>query len=323
MDHANPQVETLVWADARCADLVGQVLGRMKQAHVLAVGGPRKAQVAELAGSHDAPLEDDLRKMLIERPAAYLLLATAAGVAPGDLAQARAAATVVLAIEPPAFAAEVSPTHSGGPPALIATPWLRMSRTWLSAADPQQALGELRSMQMTAVGPPGAGSLLARLYDALEAVIHLLGPPETIDASLTGAAGSSATAAEDLRTLSGSLTAHLRFANDRAAVLHVADRAAMWRRHMLVIGSDGVLDWSDAAYRLTGPTGAEVDQTPPAHDQTDPIDLIVRQWQRLIDGSVAPASVDARTILACCQAAALSCRTGQLESPGTFLRMTA
>lgn len=318
-------IETLVWADARCVDTVAQVLGRMKDVHVLAVGGPRKAQITELATQFDAPAEDDLRKMLVDRPAAYLLLATATGVSSADLAQARQTSTVTLAIEPPAFAFDAEPLRSNGLPAVVTLPWLRQSRTFLAAADPHEALGTPHTVNITAVGPPRTGSLLSRLYDALETAIHLLGMPDVLDAALSGSPAPGSAPADDLRSLSGHLTAHLRFSGDRAAMIQVSDRAPAWLRRIVATGSEGLFDWSDTAYRLTAPDGHVLDEVTAESsggDALPAVQLMLHQWQRLLDGSTSPAATPSRQVLACCHAAALSCRTGQHESPATFLRLS-
>src|SRR5205085_11200398 len=108
------------------------------------------------------------------------LLGTVEGVGPGDLAAAAEAKTTVLAMEPPGGWGDQ------GPRPIVLAPSMRQSPAWLSAADPLQAIGTPRSIMVTSTSNPGDGTLYARLYEALEVLIGLLGVPVTIDASLAG-----------------------------------------------------------------------------------------------------------------------------------------
>src|SRR5688572_18653145 len=91
----------LVWCDGRRAALTQGVLGRLADLHALAVGGPTRGQIAELAAALGAKLHDDLRKMLIDQPARWLLLATCEGVGAAELKLAAEAGLGILALEPP------------------------------------------------------------------------------------------------------------------------------------------------------------------------------------------------------------------------------
>ncbi len=341
-----PPLELLVWADGRTAPLVQNLLGRMGLVRVLAVGGPRKAQVADLAAAFEAPASDDLRAMLIETPPQYLLLACSSGVSAAELQQAQSSGTTVLAIEPMNFdTTELTTARPGSGAGLVLTaPWWRMSGSWLNAADPQQALGEIGSMQATCLGPAEAGSLFARLFDLMEMMIHLKGMPETVDASLTAAGGP---APDDLRRLTGHLTAHLRFGDGASAAVLASDRAPCWHRQLQILGDQGLLQLTDRQYHLltndgrmldsssapglpgvTVGSGTEADKpntaTPAkagAKEWVDPAELIARQWRRLIDGSTPPSPAPIKHILASCQAVMLSCRTNGPESPATMLKL--
>jgi hypothetical protein len=321
--------EVMVWADDRSVPLVRQVLGQMGMVRVLGVGAPRKGQVADLAAELDAPAGDDLRAMLAQAPPEYLLLASSSEVTAQELAQAHASGTITLALEPVPFEVNIADeARPGSSSAMIAAPWWRMSPTWLKAADPQQALGEIRSINAAALSTPDAGSLFARLHDVLEMIISLRGLPESVDASITGHASCIH---DDLRRIAGHLTAHLRFGQHASAVIHISDRAPCWHRSLQIVGDQGMLELNDRHYRLLAADGRILDESsPPAATSSststptgdvDVAQLIVRQWRRILDGSPAPEPVQPRQVLACCQAVSLSCRTASPESPQTLLRM--
>jgi hypothetical protein len=261
--------------------------------------------------------------MLVDQPASHLLLATGEGVGPKGLAEARRGDTVVLAIEPAASIAsdlDSSDKKPGGGFKVVPMPWMRMCPAWLSAAEPQEALGTLKSLQVTAIAPPSIGSLYARLYDAMNLVVHLMGVPATIDAALTG---PLAEPAEDLRRVTGHMTAHLRFGNGGSAILQVSDRAATWHRSLIALGTEAQLMLSDHSYHLIGNDGQDLDRLEPESDApVDPVDLITLQWKRLVDRPTTIATIEPRVLISCCQTALLSCRTGGLESPETLIHMS-
>lgn len=317
------QHEVLVWTDSDRAPLVEATLQRMEGLglHVLGVGGPRRGPLADLARRLSAPLGDDFRKMVIDQPAGYLLLATSDGLSPGDLDQVRRHQMSVLAIEPAPIRSEsLLPADRGREEMLgrlVPAPWMRQSPSWLSAAEPQEAIGAIRTVRLSALGPYAAGSLFARLYDALDMLIHLLGVPDTVDASLSGPLSEPP---QDVRALTGNLTAHLRFASGVSAVLHASDRSARWLREMVVMGTEGQLFLTESDYRLFASSGTSLDDRR-IPGPVEPADLIAFQWKRLLEGRPLPGTVDPLSVVACCETALLSCRTGSSESTETLLRI--
>lgn len=316
------QHEVVIWADAASVELARTVMGRMPELRATAVGGHRRTGLADLADAVDAPVIDDLRRILIEQPPAYLLLASAAGVSGEELRQARNAGAVVMALEPVLNVDHAAPGVADDPlkPSLpVLGWWWRQSPAWLAAAEPQQALGSIRAANVVSLAPAYTASLLARLMDAMDMLVHLLGLPETVDAALTGALGEPP---EELRGLTGNLTAHMRFADRVNASLIVSDRAATWQRRLTTLGAHAQLELGDVGYRLHRLDGSTLDAVPGLDDPLDAVDLLIQQWRRIIAGTVTPRRPDPRRLIACCQAALLSCRTGQLESPGTLMRMS-
>lgn len=321
MAKANPPVEAIIWTDATRAALVQSVLDQMPMVRVLGVSGPRKGELHDLGEALDLTPGDDLRKMLIDAPAQFLLLATAAAAGRDDLQLARQQSVHVICLTPPAAqAGDLLEYPRGQEPSgrLVHAPMLRMSPAWLSAADPQELLGTIESLSLAALGTMNQGTLYARLHDAMDLVIDLMGLPDSIDAALTGPLPEPP---ESLRGLTGSLTAHLRFADQAGATLHLSDQGHIWYRQAQIIGKQGQLVLGDHVYHLVTEQTNEATESADVQTSMHVDALIARQWQWMVDHQVGPEVADARQVLACCQAALLSCRTGQGESPHALMQM--
>lgn len=326
----DPQYETLIWTDASHAELVRKVCKLVDGVSVLGVGGPNKADLVDLGQRVAAgTLGDDLRQMIVDLQPAYLLLATAEGVKREDIALALECGADVISLEPPGGKATESPLPKSKkqpdwPGRFALAPLLRLSPAWLSAADPQQALGEIASFSIVNLTPPNGSSLFARLHDSLDLVIALMGPPTLIHGSML----SSASAVDDPRQLTGHMTAHMMFASGASGVIYVSDQAAVWSRRLAMLGDSGQLTLSDTQYRLYSKNGEHLDDALGDPAPGDPAELIARQFRRLIDhaGPLSDAGPigsppQLSRILACCHAAMLSSRNGQAEDVGRFLRM--
>ncbi|MEX0655420.1 MAG: hypothetical protein WD534_01895 [Phycisphaeraceae bacterium] len=334
-DEATLAPEVTVWADTAGAGAASAVLDRMGSAvRPIGVGGPRVTAVDQLARTLGCAREDDLRKMLVDRPAAFLLLATMRQASVEDVLTAVRQGTLVLALEPVAEELrELSAIGSGGGrptgdaeagPAgrIVAAPAFDQSPGYLSAAEPGEALGEPRTIRYESLGQAGEGSLYARLLDGWRTVLEFSSLPMTVDASLAGAVAESP---ESLRDLAGALTAHGRMNDGSSAVLHVADRAGESRRALCVLGGEGQLRVDDVSYGLWQTTGELLDDARPETGASF-ADLVSWQWRRLIDrlDGVLPEPASPRReaeALACCLASLLSIRTGQPESPAKLVQM--
>ncbi len=318
--------EVTIWTDGPRAAAVGDVIELMGgQVKPIGVGGPRVAEVDELARRCDCRRDDDFRKMLIDRPASYVVLATMDEATCDDLTYAAEQSSTILAIEPPATTGDdldtlVSAMDAGAQrivpmPAFVATPG------WTRAADPRETLGSPRSLVFDTCGRLSETSLFARLLDAWQTLMHFTGMPQSIDAAL---AGPITDVPRDLRGMTGSITAHARLTDGASAVIRATDRAGVSRRLLHVISDAADLQVRDADYELHDATGTLIDEHRPKLARTGLADLIAAQWQRLIerrgDASTWPHGLDADA-LACCQACLLSAKTGTPEDPGKLLRM--
>ena len=237
-----------------------------------------------------------------------------------DLDQARRNGMHVLAVGPPVDQLEQTHVDRGRDEAkgkLFVVPWWRTSPAWQSAADPQEALGEIWAIEAMSLCPPSHGSLYGRLYDCLDMVVNLMGLPDMIDAALSGPLSEPP---QHLRHLTGALTAHLRFGEKASAQVFVSDRSSIWSRRMEAIGSEGQLRLCDGTYSLYA-KDQPLDALEGGDGQMDAGQLIASQWQRLAQHGMSPTPIDTKAVVACAATILLSCRTGQGESPTTMLRM--
>jgi hypothetical protein len=316
--------EVTVWTTPAKADLAERLLDVMGgSVRPLGVGGPRSTEIDRLAKRWDCPAGNDLRKLLIDRPAAYLLMMSLDGVRAADLQAAARAGTRVLCLEP--WAVERSELDAaatpGQPDALGFAPAFLQSPGCLAAADPQDQLGHPRLVRFVSHGRADEGSLLARLIDGWLSVLSFNDLPESIDATLHHAGPGGSRAAEP-RDLSGWLTAHARLADGSAVLFEASDRAASPRRHLLTLGPDAQLRITDGRYQLQNSEENLIDAGGEDKNHPPYIDLVARQWRQWIErpAPVVPPSRRARA-LACVHASLLSARTGSPESPTKLMKI--
>jgi hypothetical protein len=200
--------------------------------------------------------------------------------------------------------------------------------------------GTVRTLVLESYCRTEDGSLGARLLDAMDIVQSLLGEPEQVEASHVPALHAAAPGAarsspgESLRTLHGTLTANLRFADGRAASLVLTDQGGRWERRLTLLAapwggadapvrggrlraSDEGVEWISAAGELVDGGVPEV----PAHDR-DAAGPIAAQLRAMLERRSAPlVPVSYAAVLAMAGAALLSARTGEGESPETILKI--
>lgn len=316
--------EVVVWTGPGRAPLVAQVLDVMGAAvEPLGVGGPRVGAVADLAASLGCGYEDDLRKLIVEHPASFLLLAELSGASVDDLKAAAAQNTAILCLEPPAGDFDTLDQIDAIAGSIHLLPAFVQSPGSLAAANPAEALGERRVVGFDSAGR--SATLFARLWDAWATALSYIETPQSIDAALTSgsAAGAVAEPPEQLAQLSGCLTAHGRVASGGSVVLELADAAGSDRRSLHVVSEATELRVEDGGYELHQAGGKLLDSTL-TDEPTTWADLIAHQWRRRLDRPGAAAGSNFRgrgDVLACCLATLLSTRTGEPESPADLRRM--
>lgn len=344
---------TLVWMEPHQIPLVEAVADRAGLRLVAAGAPPQSLRGrAGEGGRGPAGLEwfSDLRRALVNSEAKLVWLATSRGAEPGGVgseappldvgelgAILRERRLVGISLEPPAAPSAVALSELGESVRFV--PLLADTRLFAGALDAIAAMGPPRSAVVRLESGAGAGSVAARLYDACHLLARVWGVPESIDASAVqpvSGAGLPLPLGEELLRLRGEVIAHARFAGGRAAALALSDRAGRWRRELVLLGEGGRLALTDAGFERTDPSGALVDSSRTVAGAPAPrggagglfeadagaVEAIAGPIADLLDPHAPrPVPADRATVLAIAEAALLSARTGQPESPATVLRM--
>ncbi len=329
----------ILWTEPHRAAIAKRVIEMLDPApQLLAVGGPRGSSVPELAKALDVPFDDDLRKLLVDYNAAYLLAATSQPIPAEDVLTAVAQDVTVLSLEP--FAGQLdewvslesqvlgvieNPAPNAVGTRLVRMPIFTQSPGFLAATDPFELLGDQRVIGFESSGVHESASLFARLYDAWATVLRFIDVPETIDASLVG---PLAELPEQLPFITGIMSAHARLSDQASVIIQVSDRSGCNHRMLHVIGAEAELRVTNTGYDLRHPAGDVIDHADDSGEVIEDAGLIAHQWERLLqqdaDGAagggvvMSPSQAD---ILACCLTCLLSARTGQPESPRRVIEM--
>lgn len=344
----------LAWLEPSQQPLLEAVAARAKL-RIVGAGSPASSARAGAIRIEGAQEFTDLRSVLTSTEAAAVLLMTGAGAEPiaatGEqsplrdaellrLCQSRSMA--VLPLEPlPSSAADLAALapaanseHWGWTPML---PLLARSRVFFDAAEALQAFGPPRTLSISFWSGPGQGSLASRLFDASLLAHTLLGVPESIDASVVtrvSVSGVRMAPGETLRDLRGDLTANLRYAGAKAASFSLSDRGGRWFRGVSIVGDAGRLRFDEKCFEHITVEGTTADSSapprrrsgsaavPPELADVGAAEAIAEAISRALDPHALKAPpLDLAAVLATCDAAILSARTGQPESPATILRM--
>lgn len=244
--------ELILWTDPQRAPLAGQIIRAMGSAiRLIGMGGPRGGDSLQLALNHSLPRTDDLRKLLVEYPATYLLLASADAIDPKLLVLAMNQGTTVLALEPIAslFEQIVNTKAPQGDGKLLAIPAFTFGHAWVKAGETHDILGSIRLIAFESTGPVVQQTLHARLAEAWQVVSRFAAMPESIDASLIGPLSEIP---EDPRAITGHLTAHARLPRGASAQVTLCDQTSTHQRRLVVIGDQGRLIMTDTTYQLYG-----------------------------------------------------------------------
>lgn len=333
----------ICWLDTAQAPLVREVAAAAN-IKIVGAGSPTRAQSGAVATELSTEPVDDLRVALTDAHADAVFIAAlgdfgrsdAASDAPALLA-ARARGVEVISLEPfPVSAIDLATRGwldigQGIRPAdatrLVPLP--RNARSFRDATEVLAILGEVRSVAIEALGSVVHGSLAARLIAALDTVALLMGEPESIDAVYCSPAktpGLHALPGETLANLHGDMAISLRFSGGRAATILASDHAGAWSFTCTAIGTGGRLRLHDHGFDLFAHDGARVDEAvhrrPSKAAPSLAAAAIADAISRTLDPQIPDAGpMDWAGVLSMAQAALLSSRTGQGESPATFRSM--
>ncbi len=267
------------------------------------------------------------------------------------------AQTPVVALGPSPVAAPVETRAARIPLWCGCVPLLRFSEPVAAATDLLEQFGPVRGANVVSCGPAWGGSLGARLFDALDVLTMFMGEPDAVHAShvfppvpSVGGAGAvlRPLPGDSLRDLQGDLSAMLRFPNARSASIFASSNAPDYSVSVTLLGPGGRLTIGTHGLEWINAEGVLVDRSPqivrrvmkPARTRSrasnassgtavaepSPLTLLIAdQMFRMADANAdllkGARSSNASAVLAIAQAALLSCRTGEGESPATMQRM--
>lgn len=329
-----PVIRLAAWLRPEQAPLVAGVAERLG-AELAGAGWGEAGGARRGAEALGCPAFDDLRLALTTSQADCLLIAGCAARddALGDpelLRQARDRSLRIVTLEPiPASASEhhsFERLRDAGAPLVRFAPATRALAAYGSARECLDQAGRPRTLSIAMRSGSAHATLAAKLYDAMEVVLDLLGEPDSIDASVAspGAApGLHLAPGASLRELTGDLTANLRYDTNRSACLALSDGAGRWFRGLTLVGAEGCIRLDDDSFELIDARGRTADSSGgPSEDG----DACAREVARAVLAALdphepSPPPFDRARVLAMCEAALLSARTGQPESPATLLRM--
>jgi len=331
MPAKDPKPACAVWAAPDQADLASDCLARAGLV-AAAAGSPERADPRALASALECDAVESFRALVRQECSCALLLAPApsspdAGLQDATLLrQLRERNARILSVEPlPPSVREAAPVMG---PDLVDTvrigPLLRHAPGGRAAVDALETFGRARVVALTALSRPGEGSLAARLIDAMDWMLGVLGEPETVDACVHGprsAAGLTLAPGEQLAALQGDMTAHLRFATGASATVTLSDRASRWFRGATMHGESGTLRVIDGGLEWLDETGAPSESSGAAAQASAAVAIADALGALRAPRSGAERPFDFVRTLAMAEAAVLSARTGHPESPATVLRM--
>lgn len=202
---------------------------------IAGAGSPSRGQTTTVAGMLNCPPIDDLRQALVEPRADLLLIFTLpdfdfAALAPTSIKIATLEPIPDSALAP--VAGDWSPASTGPKATHVHfIPLLRNTPPFRAASEFLPSFGQIAALSYESLCLPEEGSLGSRLFAAMDLIHHLIGEPDTIDAAYIpiatpGSAGSLP--GETLRGLSGTITANLRFPNQRSATLMLSNQGSRW-----------------------------------------------------------------------------------------------
>ncbi len=287
---------------------------------LVAIGAHSPALGTELSDTFSVPRVDDLRQAILRDDVNVLFIAAPERIDADERRLLRERDILTVSAEPRpvditdlmADATEAETAHF--------VPLMRRSSGYRGAIDALTEFGPPEAAHVALTGGVGQGTLFARVFDAMDLLHTSFSQIEGIDAALSG---PISTVPESLEILHGNLTANIRFTDRRSASLCISDCAGPWRRQITFLSERGHITITDAGYHWHDADGELIEHAG-ADELHTPGQLIGMQITRLLEGRDAPPATsppDTAMLLGWCEAARLSCRTGQPESPVRLLQI--
>ena len=319
-----------VWTDAPNAERARRVMDLMgSSVRPLAVGGPRCTEVERLGRHLDCWVGHDLRQILVDRPARFLLLATAREVRQEDVRLAIQNGTQVLSLEP--LITELAQLRRVLTEADLARlhdlPAFDASAGSRAAAELPDDTDAPRLTRMISHGRRDEGSLLSRVIDGWIALLRHVPLPETLLAQHFPAAGHPAADPPAATLEPGWISAFGPTVDGGSVYLEVCDTAPQHHRTLQITTPHQQLRIGDADHHRRGDSQDQTQPRPVAlpPDRLDPPtypDLVADHWRRLLADRPTLVPLHRRAqALACLAASRLSIRTRQPENPQRLLEL--
>jgi len=312
-----PAFRLVAWAEPGQTPLLRDAVADGTLA-MAAVGSPDTADGTQLSEDLATERIPTLRDAILRDDGDMLWIASPQPIEKDERRLLRESPTAAVTTEPlPASAADVLSDPDEARTAHF-VPLMRQSPGYEAAADVFETFGPRHAANIFFGCGPGQGTLFARLFDAMDLARAIGGAVEQVHAALWRPLGG---VPETLCSLTGTLTITLRFRDNRCATLCISDCAGAWLRRVVVIGAGGCLRIDDGGFEWLAPDGRTID----AHREKrtpSPGELVARQVRRLLEGSAGiDPPPDTATLLALCEAARLSARTGAPEIPQKIIEM--
>ena len=312
-----PAIRVVAWAEPGQTPLLREAVEDGTLA-LAAVGSPDTADGTQLSEDLATERTTTLRDAILRDDVDMLWIASPQPIEKDERRLLREARAGTVTTEPlPASAADVLGDPDEARTAHF-VPLMRQGPGFERAGDIFDTFGERQAAHIFLGCGPGQGTLFARLFDAMDLAEAIGGTVEQVHAALWRPLGG---VPETLRSLTGTLTINLRFRDNRCASLCISDCAGAWLRRIVVVGDGGCLRIDDGGFEWIAPDGRTID----AHREKrtpSPGELVARQVRRLLEGrdGINPPPDTAR-LLALCEAARLSAKTGGPEIPEKVMEM--
>lgn len=341
---ATEPIPTIAWLRPDQVPLV-RAVSMQAGLHITGVGSPDPLQTGAVAQEFDAEPLNDLRGaiataneglVLIAAPGSFGARSQEGGVGTRldaeELDAAEQRGVRVVSFEPiPASLTqlvEAGSKPSEGRAAVQRGLWCaaclqsRHLSAVIEARELLETFGPVRAMRVECLGTPAEGSLGARLLDAMDLVHLFLGEPEQVHAAHTSASaarGVHQAPSDSLRFLHGDMVISCRFGDNRAASALVSNQAGVFGMSVTLIGQGGRIILSEGTLTWVGVDGRDAAEHGSEKNPLDAVSLITRQLmdRKTRSGKLGPMAF--ARVMGMAQAAVLSARTGEPESPGTML----
>ncbi len=311
----------LIRADPEQENLLQQVISSA-EVDLAGICSSTATGATKLAEALQTERIDDLRQTLQKQEIDLIWLASAEPLSDAEYQFIGESGCCAISSEPWPSDLSIASLESSGGQSIRFAPLMRRSPGYLAAQQVLEEFGSVQAMNMQFRSGPGTGSLFARLFDAMD-VLDVLGTDvKSMDAALTSPFwGSAGSVPETLNGLHGHITINIRFADKRCGCVAASDRGSTWHRSITLLGDGGCMTIDDMGFAWHAPDGKLLDEHREAQSATPGL-LIGQQINRLLQQREAPdLPPDHAQLIALCEAARLSCRTGEGETPTKVLEM--